>query len=117
MAILRSDLLTNKYTIISHEDNFRFNAPCHFVISSVKTGEELARVDFQEGPIKGSGVNGACNEDLIGMVIRRLEAFQDSPFKGSENAMAIVKLQEALMWLRKRTRGREARGVEGTHVV
>ena len=31
--------------------------------------------------------------------------------------MAITKLEEALMWLRKRTMGRENRGVEGTNKV
>ena len=57
------------------------------------------------------------NEDLIVMVIDRLESFQDSEFKCRENAVAITKLQEALMWLRKRTEDREARGVEGTYQV
>lgn len=33
-----------------------------------------------------------------------------------ENSMAITKLEEALLWLRKRTMGREQRGVEGTHI-
>lgn len=31
-----------------------------------------------------------------------------------ENAVAITKMEEALMWLRKRTMGREAREVVGT---
>jgi hypothetical protein len=31
--------------------------------------------------------------------------------------MAITKLEESLMWLRKRTQDREARNVEGTSVV
>jgi hypothetical protein len=60
------------------------------------------------------GVNGVFNQDLIGMVICRLEHFQNSDFKCRENAMAITKLEEALMWLRKRTVNREKRGVLGT---
>lgn len=51
------------------------------------------------------------------MVIRRLQGFQDSPFSCRENAMAITKLEEALLWLRKRTMGRENRGVVGTNAV
>ena len=77
----------------------------------------LAEINFQEGPIKECGVNGVCNEDLINMVLERLECFQNTEFKCRENAIAITKLEEALMWLRKRTIAREQRGVEGTHEV
>jgi predicted deacetylase len=57
------------------------------------------------------------NEDLIAMVITRLEHFQKSEFACRENALAITKLEEAMLWLRKRTMGREQRGVEGTNQV
>lgn len=77
----------------------------------------LCEIHFQEGPIKECGVNGVCNEDLINMVIDRLEHFQNSDFRCRENALAITALEEALLWLRKRTMGREQRGVEGTHTV
>ena len=46
-----------------------------------------------------------------------LNGFQNSDYKCRENAIAITKLEEALMWLRKRTMARENRGVEGTHLV
>lgn len=113
------DLLTNKYTKVMREEKFKFNAPHHFSVESVPQQEGapiaiLAQVDFQEGPIKENGVNGVCNEDLIAMVICRLEFFQTGHFACRENAIAITKLEEALMWLRKRTIGRENRGVEGT---
>jgi len=116
MVVLTSDLITQKYTYVVHEDNFKFNAPHHFKVMS-KDGNQLGEVNFQEGSIKEHGINGVNNEDLIAMVVRRLEGFQDSEFKCRENAIAITKLEEALMWLRKRTQGRENRGVEGTHVV
>lgn len=119
MKELKHDLLTNKYTRIFHEDKPKFNAPHHFIVTVNKEEfpEELARIDFQDGAIKEAGVNGVMNEDLIHMVIARLEGFQASDFRCRENAMAITKLEEALMWLRKRTVGRENRGVEGTHNV
>jgi hypothetical protein len=123
MVNLEHDLLTTKYTEVYHEpkEEMKFNAPHHFVVaaSEYKAGEPqpiLATIDFQEGPIKEAGVNGVCNEDLIAMVICRLEHFQRSEFSCRENALAITKLEEALLWLRKRTMGREKRGVEGTHV-
>lgn len=117
MVKLVLDLLTSKYTEVFHEDeaDMKFNAPHHFVVEPINSTQILSKVDFQEGPIKECGVNGVCNEDLIAMVITRLEHFQKSEFKCRENALAITKLEEALLWLRKRTMGREVRGVEGTN--
>lgn len=119
---LTNDLATNKYTEVFHEKDFQFNAPHHFTVVSVpqndgEVSKVLSNIDFQEGPIKEAGVNGVCNEDLIAMVIVRLEGFQNSEYKSRDNAVAITKLEEALLWLRKRTISRENRGVEGTHKV
>ena len=115
---LKHDLLTNKYTAVYHEspELMKYNAPHNFEVMSMTEERKLAEVHFQEGPIKECGVNGVCNEDLIAMVITRLEHFQKSEFACRDNAVAITKLEEALMWLRKRTMAREKRGVEGTHI-
>jgi len=110
-------LITSKYTVVWHEDDFKFNAPHHFEIVDAKTGKDLVKIDMQEGPIKECGVNGCVNEDLITIVLKRLDCFQKSDYKCRENAIAITKLEEALMWLQKRTLDREARGVEGTGTV
>lgn len=127
MKELKSGLLTNKYTKVWHEEpeQMKYNAPHRFFVAA--SGHDvndttvdispLAEIHFQEGPIKECGVNGVNNEDLIAMVICRLQGFQDSEFNCRENAMAITKLEESLMWLRKRTNDREARGVEGTQTV
>lgn len=125
MIETKHDLLTTKYTRIFEEKDFQFNAPHTFeVVRKLDENTEfnpktdlLAKIHFQEGPIQEHGVNGVMNEDLIVMVIRRLQGFQESEFKCRENAMAITKLEEALLWLRKRTMGRENRGVEGTHMA
>jgi hypothetical protein len=123
MKELKNDLSTTKYTQVFMEENFKFNAPHDFHVRTApsKNSEELpdllSAIHFQEGPIKENGVNGVMSEDLISMVICRLEHFQNSEFKCRENACAITKLEEALMWLRKRTTGRENRNVEGTHNV
>lgn len=117
MKKLEHDLLTSKYTEVLHEEQYSYNAPHLFDVKAVADGRHLATVHFQEGPIKECGVNGVCNEDLIAMVICRLEHFQKTEFACRENAIAITKLEEALMWLRKRTISRENRGIEGTHHV
>lgn len=125
MVETKHDLLTTKYTQVLEEKEYQFNAPHNFkVVRKLDANTEfnpetdlLAKIHFQEGPIKECGVNGVANEDLLVMVIRRLQGFQDSSFSCRENAMAITKLEEALLWLRKRTMGRENRGVEGTNAV
>lgn len=122
MKEVKHDLLTSKHTRVSHETDIQFNAPHHFKVSTNR-GEpnpqfvEVGSVNFQKGPIKENGVNGVNNEDLIVMVICRLEHFQRSEYSSRDNAMAITKLEEALLWLRKRTIGRENRGVEGTSII
>lgn len=72
-------------------------------------------IRFQNGPILECGVNGLSNESLFAVVEDRLLGFQAGPFACRENAIALTKLQEAMMWLQKRTRDRMARGVEGTN--
>lgn len=100
------------------------------------------RLQFQNGPIAEVGLNGISNEALLAVLIDRMRGFQyrrktepsgedgqyvratddfDFNSRGAyacrENACALTHLEEALMWLQKRTRDRMARGVEGTHKV
>jgi hypothetical protein len=112
-----SDLNNDNYTQIFHEDEPKFNAPHHFEIKRKSDGKTIAKIDMQEGPILESGVNGCCNEDLINIVVARLEGFQASQYACRENAIAITKLEEALLWLHHRTNKRKARGVEGTRTI
>ena len=74
-------------------------------------------VKFQDGPILEAGVNGISGEALLAIVEDRLICFQSGQYACRENAVALTKIQEAMMWLQKRTRDRMARGVEGTHNV
>lgn len=126
MVETKHDLLTNKYTKVLEDADYKYNAPHTFKVikAQEETSEEhngenlvLSEIHFQEGPIKECGVNGCANEDLLIMVIRRLEGFQNSEFRCRENALALIHIEEALQWLHKRTMGRENRGVEGTHKV
>lgn len=88
-----------------------------------------ANLRFQDGPIaKPEDRNGITNEALLAVVIDRMRGFQfgrkdDGSFDESkrgtyackENACALTHLEEALMWLQKRTLDRMKRGVEGSH--
>ena len=77
------------------------------------------RIDWQNGPLGRDAdriaPNGAFVETVIAAAKQRIEYYNESEFKCRENSMAITKLDEALMWLNKRTADREARQVEGTH--
>lgn len=108
---------TEKYTKVFAVDEPEFNANHVYTVVAADSRDEITTVTFQKGPIKEYGVNGCCNEDLIAMVIDRLESFQKSEFSCRENALAITKLEEALHWLRHRTDKRERAGTEGTGTV
>lgn len=80
-------------------------------------GFNPVRISFQNGPIAEAGVNGVTQEALVAICIDRLQAFQEGEYRCRENALALTKLEEAMHWLHHRTRGRMARGVEGTDQV
>jgi len=78
-------------------------------------------IGWQNGPL-GRGAerkdpNGAFVETVIFAAKQRIEFYQASKFNCRENAIAVTKLEEALMWLNKRTSDREGRQVEGEHKV
>lgn len=85
------------------------------------------KIEWQNGPLGRDGSehprqqpNGAFVETMISATKQRIEFYQtadNGKFKCRENAMAITKLDEALLWLNKRTQDREERKVEGTHTV
>lgn len=92
-------------------------ASTHMAASSAPSGFSPCgetTIKFQNGPIQEAGVNGISGAALIAIQIDRLRSFQEGPYKCRENALALPALEEALMWLQKRTRDRLARGVEGT---
>lgn len=95
---------------------------CHEYRIMVDGGAKVTRpvwcdIQFQNGPILEAGINGISQEALLAIVEDRLIKFQSGPFACRENAIALTKIQEAMMWLLKRTRDRMQRGVEGTNVV
>ena len=55
---------------------------------------------------------GTTNEEVLAMLIDRMK-FLNGKFPCRENSIVITKLEEALMWLNRRTELRQAQGVEG----
>ena len=112
---------TNKYTRVDTIDEPGVGGACREYYISQAAGPtdvpvgEFGHVQFQNGPVKERGINGCHNEDLIAIVIHRLQGFQSGEFACDANAAALIKLQGALRILCARTYEREKRGVGGTN--
>lgn len=70
------------------------------------------RVKLQCGAVKEVGVNGAQIDDVI-IFAREFIENHNHKFPCRENSLAITKLEEAEVWLKRRKEDREKRGVEG----
>lgn len=57
--------------------------------------------------------DGTTNEEVLKVLIDRLRTLGEK-LPSRENALAITKAEECLMWLEKRTANRLAQGVENT---
>ncbi|MDP3769004.1 MAG: hypothetical protein Q8S13_13385 [Dehalococcoidia bacterium] len=86
--------------------------------TGVLVNEPVITIRFQRGPIGETGetgVNGCAIEDVLDVLIERLEGFERGPFTCRENRFAIMHLKSAKGWLGARTAARQAQGVEGTN--
>jgi len=63
----------------------------------------LCEIKFQNGPIKEVGVNGVQIEDILVVLIDRLNYFQSSPYSCKENEAALMYLDLAARQLASRT--------------
>lgn len=113
---IKSPLATQNYTRVLVDES---KEPNRFLIDAVGSDDVLkdilTKINFQTGPVKEVGVNGVFNEDLLLIVLHRLEYFQKGDYACKENEEAIKKIEEALMWLGKRTKDRDLRNVLGTY--
>lgn len=87
-------------------------------IDVVEGSEEspFQEIIFYKMTPEGRKMQGTTLEEIIRVTIERLSAL-NALFSCRENSVAITKLEEALMWLNKRTQNRVTRGVEGRHIV
>lgn len=73
----------------------------------------VCTINFQNGTVEQTGVNGVTQEALLAVVLDRLQSFQKGPFGCIENATALLYVVNALDALHARTQNRVRRGVEG----
>lgn len=77
--------------------------------------EHVALLQFQNGPRnENNSVYGILDTDLLEIVRDRLQGFQQGEYATRENAIALTRIEEALLWLNKRVEDRAARNVLGT---
>lgn len=117
MKVVEKEGFTTNFTKVVTTSEKKFNAHHDYAVVNSKCGKVIETIHFQEGPIKENGVNGVCNEDLILMVVDRLESFQNSEYACEENAAAIECFMQGISHLRERTNKRIARGVVGTSKI
>lgn len=79
------------------------------------TGKHYA-IMFQKGPVKEVGDNGCQNEDILEVLLHRMNCLNKA-FPCRENSLVITKLEEALLWLQRRTALRTSQGVEGRNLA
>lgn len=100
----------NHTKIIKEDDNT-------YDIIKVSNSTALASIRFQNGATQETEINGIFMEDLLHIVKDRLEGFNQGKWRCKENSMAITKIEEALLWLNKRTADRKDSGKYGSSEV
>lgn len=110
----KTNQCNDELTITVLDERGPGNANHKYLIESDSKSVKV-NIDFQNGPIKESGVNGVTGEALAAILIDRLEGFQSGPYACKDNEMALLSFKVGLSWLQNRTKERLARGVEGTH--
>ncbi len=71
-------------------------------------------IQFYKMNEDGTHENGTTLENVLEVLIERTNEL-NKLFPCRENALAITKMQEAVMWFNARTADRIKRGVEGQH--
>lgn len=83
-----------------------------YELGLISKAEAVLREDYSLFVVS----DGTTNEELLEILIDRL-SFLNGKFPCRENSCAITHLEEALMWLEKRTKDREKRAVEGKQLA
>lgn len=95
-----------------------YNVPTYKVTNEGMVDGEGATINFCKGNKEDESVfrqEGMFTETLIQTAKMYLESVNVGEMASRETAMAITKLDEALMWIDKRAADRILRGVQGTY--
>lgn len=111
--------MRNPRAIIELEAGYNYIVPIYQVTNDgLSEFNEVGIFDFCRGDKSDASKprqNGFFVETLIETCRQRLSAVNVGELASRETAVAITKLEEALMWLEKRSNDRKIRNVEGTY--
>jgi hypothetical protein len=110
MKILREG---HRYELANFENKEAKGQEIQFIEKEVCTLKNESDTTFSNTQLVTVN-DGTTNEEVIEVLIDRLQ-YLNGKFPCRENALAITKLEESLMWLNKRTADRVKRNVEGTN--
>ena len=92
-----------------------------YIAHNFEDKEKGQTIQFIEKIPKHEGSNefltlndGTTNEEILEILIDRVSVL-NKKFPCRENSLAVTNMEQALMWLEKRTRDRLKRKVEGKH--
>ena len=75
----------------------------------------VGEIRFQHGPrFEEGSQHGVATSDLLEIARNQLTSFQSGEMATRENAIALTHIEEALLWMNKRTEDRIERNVLGT---
>ena len=88
---------------------------CHTYVIYKKDNEFiLSSLQFQHGERNAEGsIAGILDHELLEIVRDRLKGFQSGPYACRENALALTKIEEALLFMNMRVEDRIERNVLG----
>lgn len=89
-----------------------------YLVQDFASGEYHQEIKFVKSELKDGAYivseDGVTNEAVIKVVLDRLKTLNEK-LPSRETSIAITKVEEALLWLEKRTFDRSERGVLGTN--
>lgn len=87
-----------------------------YMIKPADDDRKILSIQFQKKPRNSNdSIQGILDVDLLEIVRNRLQGFQNGDFSCCENAFALTHIEEALLWLNKRTDDRSYRNVLDTY--
>ena len=102
---LRIQRSNNLNTIAIIDEKGNGNANHEYEVQ--RDDETLCKINFQNGARNEQGsIAGVTESDLLEIVRHRLMCFNSGEYRCRENACALTHIEEALMWLDKRTQDR-----------
>ena len=104
--------------VLTVVDTHTYGIPTFRVTDTgMEDGEEVL-LKFCRGNKEDDSIprqDGMFTESVIKAAKTYLETVNVGPMATRETSMVITKLDEALMWIEKRAKDRELRGVQGTY--